>query len=124
MGEVIHVDENGKVRKDSKFKTAYENAKIKAQKFWEDCKENKEVIIAVGSVAVPTVVEVTKMIIKGSNRRTDDDRRKKQMWDPVEGHWWKLRRELSSSEYLEVEHRVKNGESRGEVLYDMGVLKK
>ena len=124
MGEVIHVDENGKVKKKIDVKQIWNDTKEKACQVWEKCKENKEAVIAVTSVAVPGIIEIAKMIIKGAEKKEDNDRRKKAMWDPVEGHWWYLRRPLTNNEYLEVEHRVRNGEARGEVLYEMGVLRK
>ncbi len=122
MGKVVYVDENGNPRKRT-LKETWADAKEWCAEKWEIIKENKETVIAVGSIAVPTVVEVVKMANKRQARRADDKHRKTEMWDPVEGHWWKLRRELTSRELLEVEHRVKNGESRGEVLADMGLLK-
>lgn len=120
---VVYIDENGKVKKKFSIKETCAKAKEKAGQIWTACKENKEAVIAVGSVVIPATVEIGKTIVKGRNRRNDERRRKLEMWDPVEGHWWPLRRQLTSAEYLEVERRVKNGESRGEVLDDMGVLK-
>lgn len=120
--KVIEVDQNGEVVK-KKMKERIEDAKARVAQFWEKCKENKEAIIAVGSVTIPATVEVVKVAVRNRSRRDDNNRRKKSMWDPVEGHWWELKRPLTSSELLEVEHRVKNGESRGEVLYSMRVLK-
>lgn len=122
MGNVVYVDENGNPRKKT-LKETWADAKAWCSEKWEIIKENKETVIAVGSVAVPAVVEVVKMASKRHARRADDKHRKTEMWDPVEGHWWKLRRELTSRELLEIEHRVKNGEPRGEVLADMGLLK-
>lgn len=122
MQKPILVDENGKVKKFD-LKAEWAKAKAKAAQIWETCKENKEIVIAVGSVVIPAGIEIVKMSAKRIDRKTEDTHRRKEMWDPVEGHWWKLKRELSSREYLEVENRVKNGEKRGEVLYDMGVLK-
>ena len=122
MQKPIPVDENGKVKKFD-LKAEWAKVKTKAAQIWETCKENKEVVIAVGSVVIPAGIEIVKMSVKSIDKKTEDTHRRKEMWDPVEGHWWKLKRELTSREYLEVEHRVKNGEKRGEVLYDMGVLK-
>lgn len=122
MIKPIIVDDNGKVRRVD-LKAEWKKFKAKAAQTWETCKQNKEVVIAVGSVVIPAGIEIVKMAVKRSDRRTEDNHRRKEMWDPVEGHWWKLKRELTSREYLEVEHRVKNGEKRGEILYEMGVLK-
>ena len=122
MAEVIYVDKDGKV--EGKFKRFCRETKEKAKAFVETCKENKEQVVAVAAIAVPAVTETVKLIAKNRNRQQDNDKRYLEMWDPVEGHHWKLRRKLKTSEYLEVERRVKNGESRGEVLDDMGLLRK
>lgn len=120
--KVIYMDENGKP--ESKFKAAWRDAKFKAKCFYETCKQNKEQVVAVAAIVVPGAIEITKMLIRNGDKRADEDHRKREMWDPVEGHWWKLRRELKTSEYLEVERRVRDGESRGEVLEDMGLLRR
>lgn len=126
MGNVIYVDENGKVKRSfkKKFDDACDKVKRKAKEIWETTKENKEVAIAVGSVAVPAFVEFVKLAAKSRTRKEENERKKKSMWDPVEGHWWDLRREPTNSELLIIERRVKNGESRGEVLQDMRLLAK
>ena len=121
MAEVIYM-ENGKP--ESKIKAAWRDAKFKAKCFVETCKQNKEQVVAVAAIVVPGAIEITKMLIRNGDKRADEDHRKREMWDPVEGHWWKLRRELKTSEYLEVERRVRDGESRGEVLEDMGLLRR
>lgn len=46
------------------------------------------------------------------------------MYDPSMGDWWDLKKPLTNNERLEMEARVANGELRGEVLRDMGKLKK
>lgn len=126
---VIYIDENGKAegwfkKTKRKLGDAAYDAKIKTKAFIEICKENKEQTIAIAAIVVPAITETIKMVARANNKREDNDHRKLEIWDPVEGHWWKLRRELRTSEYLELEQRVKDGESRGEVLEDMGVLKK
>ena len=124
MGDVYYVNKHGKTRKKIDWKEKWENAKQKASDFMETCKQNKETVIAVASVVIPGAIEIGKMAVKNRDKREENDRRKRAMWDPVEGHWWYLRRELTSSEYLEVERRVRDGEARGEVLDDMGLLRK
>lgn len=122
MGKVVYVDENGKPRRKTLKEVCADTKEWCAEK-WKIIKANKELAITGCSIVVPAVIEIVKISNKKSARRADEKHRKTEMWDPVEGHWWELRRELTSSELLEVERRVRNGESRGEVLYDMGVLK-
>lgn len=128
MAEVIYLDENGKPINGfnefkRKVKHAAEEAKLKVKAFYEVCSQNKEATLAVASILIPGTIEVVKMGQKRKARKDkkrDDDLR---VWDPVEGHHWYLRRKLTNSEFLEMERRVRNGEDRGQVLYDMGVLR-
>ena len=128
MAEVIYLDEDGKpINRFQEFKRKVEHAaeetKVKAQAFVEICRQNKEATIAVASILIPGAIEVVKMGQKREARKDkkrDDDLR---VWDPVEGHHWYLRRKLTNSEFLEMEHRVRNGEPRGQVLEQMGVLR-
>ena len=128
MAEVIYLDEEGNPiggfkEFKRKVKNAAQEAKIKAKAAVEICRQNKEATIAVASILIPGTIELCKMGQKRSARRDkkrDDDLR---VWDPVEGHHWYLRRKLSNSEFLEMERRVRNGEARGQILEQMGVLR-
>ena len=121
MATVIYYDKDGKAY--GKFRSWFEDKKAKAENFVEVCKQNKETVVAIASVAVPGVIELVKLGVKHSQKTDEKNHRKLDMWDPVEGHYWRLRREPKTYEYLEIERRVKNGESRGDVLAEMGLLK-
>lgn len=43
-------------------------------------------------------------------------------YDRSLGHYWKLRRELTNEEWLEIDKRKKNGERLSDILDDMRVL--
>lgn len=44
-------------------------------------------------------------------------------YDRSLGHYWRLRRELSNKEWLEIDQRKKNGERLADILDEMKVLK-
>ena len=44
-------------------------------------------------------------------------------YDRSVGHYWKLRRELSNKEWLEIDQREKNGERLSDILSEMKVMK-
>lgn len=121
MAKITYYDVNG--NEEGKVKSWFLERKRQLDNFVETCKENKEACIAVASFAVPAIVEVGKLVVKHNAKKDETKHRKLDMWDPVEGHYWRLRREPMRSEYLEIERRVKNGESRGYVLEDMGLLR-
>ena len=60
-----------------------------------------------------------KMFFDGKERTYEDKR--KTYWDGR--HMWQLRREMTNREQLELDRRLERGESAGEILSDMGLLK-
>ena len=43
--------------------------------------------------------------------------------DRTLGHYWKLRRELTNSEWVEIDQRKQNGERLADILDELKVLK-
>ncbi len=88
---------------------------------------NQELVVVLAPVAVAGltgVVKITKDIVRlsvAANERKVTDRR---CYDPSEGHYWTLKRTLTNSDWLAVSHRLDTGESLGDILSDMGVLKR
>lgn len=126
--DYVFVDENGNPiggfkEFKRKAKRTVEEARIKAAAFVETCRQNKEATIAVASILIPGAIELVKMGQKSSARKDKKKDEDLRIWDPVEGHHWYLRRPLTNSEFLEMEARVRNGEARGRVLEQMGVLR-
>lgn len=60
-----------------------------------------------------------KMFFDGKERTYEDKR--KTYWDGRKQ--WYLRREMTTREQLELDRRLERGESAGEILRDMGLLK-
>ena len=56
--------------------------------------------------------------------KMQDKKRENRVYDPSLGQWWDLNKPLTNNERLEMETRVANGELRGDVLKDMGKLKR
>lgn len=44
-------------------------------------------------------------------------------YDRSLGHYWKLRRELTNNEWVEIDRRKKNGERLADILSELKVLK-
>lgn len=65
---------------------------------------------------------------KQANRMIESHRqevnRTLRVWDPKEGHYWNIRRKLTTDEFLDMEALEKRGYSKGEALRQMGLLKK
>lgn len=68
-----------------------------------------------------TGIAVAKKWIKDSNERTYEDKRK-TYWD---GRYpWELKRPMRNDEMLMLQRRLDRGERAGDILEDMGLLKR
>lgn len=102
-----------------KVSVAKEKIKSGAKIAWD----NRADIMAVGTV----LIAAGSMMNKSAKRRDEKKEtaiRERRVYDPSMGDWWDLKKPLTNNERLEMEARVANGELRGEVLRDMGKLKK
>lgn len=91
-----------------------------AKEIWNN---NKEAIV----VLTPIIFSGISMMNKSARRREEkkeEERRERRVYDPSMGDWWDLKKPLTNNERLELERRVADGELRGDVLRDMGKLKK
>ena len=83
---------------------------------------NKETIITL----VPIVIGVGTYVIKTGVKQHQINKaeRIKNMYcyDRSLGHYWKLRRELSNSEWVEIDKRKKSGERLADILESLKVL--
>ena len=79
--------------------------------------------IMLGGALIKGGVSLGKSAIQNSTAKAQnrvDDRR---IYDPSEGFYWNLKRDLNTSQKLELERRKADGESMGQILEDMRVLK-
>ena len=66
---------------------------------------------------------VAKVVSKRINLRKQEELKDLYCYDRSLGHYWRLRRELSNKEWLEIDQRKKNGERLSDILAEMKVLK-
>lgn len=85
--------------------------------------DNKELIMFVG----PTIVGGMTFGIKNLNKhiklRKEKDLKDLYCYDRSLGHYWRLRRELTNSEWVEIDKRKCNGERLADILDELKVLK-
>lgn len=109
-------------------KMSFEDLKKKANgvygsgKTW--AKENKETLIVFGPVLVGSLVEMVKVVSRSSTIRENKRLKDNYIYDRSAGHYYEAKRKLKNKEWLQVDERHKNGESIGDILSDMGLLKK
>lgn len=84
---------------------------------------NKEGILFWGPMVIggiTTGVKVVGRIIRGRQAKEVKDL---YCYDNRLGHYWRLRRELSNAEWLEIDRRKNNGERLSDILASLKVLK-
>ncbi len=88
---------------------------------WLD--RNRELAIAVSSVAVYVTGTVAKTVSRENTARREEKMRDRCFWDPTVGHWTEARRKLKPREQLEYDKRRSLGESASSILNSMGLLR-
>lgn len=121
MGTTIQFDKS-EVKNENKWEDLKWKAKCKydAAKDW--VVRNKEVVIAAVPALIGGVFEIIKIASKADAREEEKELKELYIYDRSMGHYWKLRRRLTNSEYREIERRKAEGESMGEILESMRVL--
>lgn len=66
---------------------------------------------------------IVKVVGKRINLHKQESVKNLYCYDRSLGHYWRLRRELSNREWLEIDNRKRNGERLSEILDEMKVLK-
>lgn len=89
----------------------------------EWCSKHKAEIVVFGPVIISGVVEVIKITTKKHNVNEEKRLKDNYIYDRSQGHYYELRRKLKSSEWLLIDQRKREGESLGQILQDMRVLK-
>lgn len=84
---------------------------------------NRDMLVMLTPIVIGGVTTVVKVVGKCMNRHSEKALKKLYCYDRSLGHFWRLKRELSTREWLEVDRRKKNGERMADILSDMRVLK-
>jgi hypothetical protein len=84
---------------------------------------NKEMIIAVIPFMAGGTAWLVKRGVKHSEMKKQEDLKNLYCYDRSLGHYWKLKRELTNSEWVEIDKRKKNGEHLADILDELKVLK-
>ncbi|MDO5397805.1 MAG: hypothetical protein Q4G33_07725 [bacterium] len=112
---------------DLKREVKKEQFKVKICSKLQDFKEwtirNRNMLITFTPIVIGSATTITKVVGKHINLRKEESVKKLYCYDRSLGHYWRLRRELSNKEWLDVDRRKKNGERLADILSEMKVLK-
>lgn len=120
MDNVFTIDDFRKEQKKREFKDKF-ISKINSGK--EFIVRNKETIITLTPVIIGGITTVSKVVNKHINLRKEENLKDLYCYDRSLGHYWKLKRELTNDEWLEIDKRKKNGERLSDILDELKVLK-
>lgn len=97
------------------------NDKINKAGKWVN--DNKELIIVLGPVVIGGATKLIMSASKHVQQSKEEELKNLYCYDRSLGHYWKLRRELTNSEWVEIDKRKANGERLADILDDLKVLK-
>ena len=104
-----------------------DHLKVEAYNVFEDakiwCKNNPEVVIGAVITIVGTLVPAAyKKRAKMKTLKKAEEVKNLYCYDRSLGHYWKLRRELTNSEWAFIDKRKAAGERLADILADLNVL--
>lgn len=120
MSETVKIEDFRKESRKREFKEKV-NSKIQNGKEWFN--RNKEAVITLTPIIIGGVTTVTKVVGKRVNLHKAEALKDQYCYDRSLGHYWKLKRELTNNEWLEIDKRKKNGERLADILDELKVLK-
>ena len=103
-----------------RVKLGIEKTKEKAKSVVDWCAKNP----AAASAIAATAVTGFKTIHKAVDKHNEDVERRRRIWDPREGRYVWLNRDITPREDIEIRRRYRDGESYGEILNDMGLRRR
>lgn len=113
------IDITWELKKDQirrKFERGFQEVK-------DFCKQRPDIALAVGTALVGAIGGGIKFATKRANLHKEKLLKNNYCYDRSLGHYWKLRRELTNDEWVQIDKRKKNGERLADILDSLKVLK-
>lgn len=110
-------------KRESKKREFKEKINMKIQNGKEWFIRHKETIIVLAPVVAGCGTTAFKVVGKQINLCKQENLKDLYCYDRSLGHYWRLRRELTNKEWLEIDQRKKDGERLSDILSEMKVLK-
>lgn len=85
--------------------------------------ENKEVVMVCAPVIIGGGLELIKVLVKRSNINREEQLKTNFIYDRHSGHYYELKRQPKSRQWIEIDRRKDEGERVGDILKDMRLLK-
>lgn len=108
---------------DSKLNHVKEQIRGKVKDAGNWLNRNKEMVVFFAPMAFAATKTAIKVVGKHVNLAKEKDVKDLYCYDRSLGHYWRLRRELSNAEWIEIDKRKRNGERLADILSELKVLK-
>lgn len=118
--KTITIDDFKKENKKRAFKEKVRNTAMDVS-CW--ISNNKELVLILGPAVIGGLTTGIKVIGKHNNLRKEKDLKDLYCYDRSLGHYWRLKRELTNSEWVEIDKRKNSGERLADILDELKVLK-
>lgn len=108
-----------------KFESRKETAKTKVKNAGRWIKKHKKELIVLLPTIANVTIEVMKIVSKRQNLEMERRLKENYVYNREFGigHYYETRHKLTNPEWRQIEARKKRGESLGNILEDMDVLK-
>ena len=120
MSKVYSTDELEKQRKKAQRREWFYKKENDVRNWYYN---NKEAILVLVPIGVGAITTLTKVVGKNANLKKEQKLKDLYCYDRSLGHYWALRRELSNSEWVEIDKRKAKGERLADILSEFKVLK-
>lgn len=120
MGNEEKVIDLGKELRKEERQKKFEAAKQKVADWWD---RNKVYVAVAAPIAGKIAVETIKVVKRNHVARIELRNKDLRLYDTSLGHYWELRRKLNNSDWVTINRRRNLGESLGDILEEMRVLK-
>lgn len=114
MAKILNVTIDGDLKQKIKWK-------LDDAKGW--VLKNKEMLTILTPILVSGSISIIKIVGKRHNLKSEKDLKELYCYDRSLGHYWRIKRNLSNREWLEINRRKHNGENLADILNSMRVLK-
>lgn len=118
-GNNVYFDSRAEMAK-WKLRNWWSDTKVKVKEFWE---ENRDYIVVLAPVIIGAGSAAVKAIERDQRIKEEKDLKERYIYDRSLGTYYEMRRQPKQSEYAEISRRKSNGESLGEILKDMRLMK-
>lgn len=119
MARVYTMEELERARKKAHVREWFLDKKDKVTTWYY---AHKYQIIMYGPFVISGVAAGAKMLSKHMTLAKEKNLKDLYCYDRSLGHYWKLRRELTNAEWLEIDKRKQNGDRLSDILDDLQVL--